>query len=147
MLIIKVIKSVLTKKKTQSVYQVRDGKRFISNETKTILPTQKIEVKKTITQVKTEKVNSDIQIYNLTFTNNSESMKLSSDKSIIESSLKNNIEMKFSCNMGGCASCKVKVIKGKVDIKGSNCLTDEEISEGYILACVAYPLEDLVLEI
>ena len=148
MLIIDVIKSVLGKKNKQTVYQVRDGKRFKPNETNSSSENKKIELEKTVIKPKIEEDNfSNNQLFNINFSNTLKSMNATSDKSIIESSLENDVFMKFSCSMGGCASCKVKLIKGKVDMKSPNCLTEEEISDGYILACVSYPLEDLVLEV
>ncbi|MEM9194738.1 MAG: ferredoxin--NADP reductase [Myxococcota bacterium] len=47
------------------------------------------------------------------------------------------LDLKFSCAMGGCGACKVRLVEGEVDVAEPNCLTREERADGYVLACVA----------
>ncbi|MFD3155773.1 corrinoid activation/regeneration protein AcsV [Haloimpatiens sp. FM7330] len=52
------------------------------------------------------------------------------------------------CNgNGSCGKCKVKIIDGKVDSKKTRHISDDEWSEGYVLACCSKVIEDLVVEV
>lgn len=57
-------------------------------------------------------------------------------------------EMPFSCNSGVCASCKGRVIAGRVNpgAAGDHTLTVEEIAHGAVLFCQAKPLTDIEIE-
>ena len=48
----------------------------------------------------------------------------------------------FACKAGVCATCRAKVTKGKVEMAARYGLTDEEVSDGYVLTCQSVPLED-----
>lgn len=47
------------------------------------------------------------------------------------------VELPFSCTMGGCGACKVKV-RGNVVQSEPNCLSPKEREEGFVLSCCAY---------
>ncbi len=52
----------------------------------------------------------------------------------------------FSCRAGACATCRLKVLSGKVCASGeNNALTPDERARGYVLSCVAEPEGDLTL--
>lgn len=56
--------------------------------------------------------------------------------------------MPFSCNSGVCASCKGRVVSGRVSpgAAGDHTLTAEEIANGAVLFCQARPLTDIEIE-
>lgn len=60
--------------------------------------------------------------------------------------LRSGLKLNFSCTVGGCAACKLKVISGAVAVDEPNCLSDQERSAGYILSCSAYAQESVVLD-
>jgi ring-1,2-phenylacetyl-CoA epoxidase subunit PaaE len=45
--------------------------------------------------------------------------------------------MDYSCAMGGCGACKVRLCDGAVEMEEPNCLTSQERGQGYVLACVS----------
>ncbi|HEX5546276.1 MAG TPA: 2Fe-2S iron-sulfur cluster-binding protein [Ktedonobacterales bacterium] len=52
----------------------------------------------------------------------------------------------FSCRAGACATCRLKVLSGRVCASGeNNALTPDERARGYVLSCVAEPEGDLTL--
>ena len=51
------------------------------------------------------------------------------------------------CNFGACGTCKLRKTSGEVDMIHNGGISDEEIAEGYILACCAYPKGDVALDI
>jgi ring-1,2-phenylacetyl-CoA epoxidase subunit PaaE len=60
-------------------------------------------------------------------------------QSILEAGLAAGLPMPYSCTMGGCAACKVKLERGSVLMREPNCLAASERAAGYVLACVANP--------
>lgn len=67
-------------------------------------------------------------------------------ETILEAGLRSGVKLDFSCTVGGCAACKLKVISGAVTVDEPNCLSDRERSDGYILSCSAYAQESVVLD-
>jgi ring-1,2-phenylacetyl-CoA epoxidase subunit PaaE len=45
----------------------------------------------------------------------------------------------FACKAGVCATCRAKVVGGKVEMAARYGLTDEEIEQGYVLTCQSVP--------
>ncbi len=66
---------------------------------------------------------------------------------ILEAAQDQGVEIPFSCTVGGCASCRVKLMAGKVALGEPNCLDPDERKEGYILACVSRPLGPCRIEV
>lgn len=46
----------------------------------------------------------------------------------------------FACKAGVCATCRARVIKGKVEMAACYGLTDEELAAGYALTCQSVPV-------
>lgn len=53
------------------------------------------------------------------------------------------------CHGGGCGVCKVRILEGAVrtGAMSRSRVSAEEERAGYVLACRAYPLSDVVLEV
>lgn len=66
---------------------------------------------------------------------------------ILEAAQDAGVDMPFSCTVGGCASCRVKLKSGKVSLGEPNCLDPDEKADGYILACVSKPLGPCTVEV
>ncbi len=64
-------------------------------------------------------------------------------ETLLEAGLRLGAEMPFSCTLGGCGRCRVKVLEGQVSMPEPNGLLPEEIAQGYALACLAKPLTAL----
>jgi ring-1,2-phenylacetyl-CoA epoxidase subunit PaaE len=63
-------------------------------------------------------------------------------KPILDILDKEGFDAPYSCRGGVCCSCKAKVLEGKATMTMNYALTDEEVKEGYILACQAHPASD-----
>lgn len=67
-------------------------------------------------------------------------------QTILEAGLNAGLNLDYSCTLGGCGECMMRLVSGKVTMEEPNCLTDGEASKGLILACVAHALEDCTVE-
>lgn len=68
-------------------------------------------------------------------------------QTLLEAGLAAGVAMPFSCAIGGCGACKVKVAEGVVAMDEPNCLTDEERTAGCALACVGHPSDGAVIHV
>lgn len=68
-------------------------------------------------------------------------------QTILEAGLAAGIEMPFSCAMGGCGACRVRLTSGDVQMEEPNCLSRAERDDGYVLACVCRPLGTASVEV
>jgi ring-1,2-phenylacetyl-CoA epoxidase subunit PaaE len=63
-------------------------------------------------------------------------------KSILKASLEMEIRLPFSCEKGVCTACMGTCKTGKVEMKGSDALSENELNKGYILTCISKPLSN-----
>ena len=66
-------------------------------------------------------------------------------ESVLEAGLKHGIDLRYSCKGGVCATCRCKVVEGKVDMDANYALEDYEIARGFVLSCQSFPVSDKLL--
>ena len=66
------------------------------------------------------------------------------ETSILDAALRVRPELPYSCKGGMCASCKARVVEGKVAMERNWALVDSEVDAGYVLTCQSHPLTDSV---
>jgi len=66
-------------------------------------------------------------------------------ESVLEAGLKHGIDLRYSCKGGVCATCRCKVVDGKVDMDANYALEDYEIARGFVLSCQSFPVSDKLL--
>ncbi len=62
--------------------------------------------------------------------------------SVLEKVNKEGYDAPYSCKGGVCATCKARVIEGKVNMTINYSLTDSDVEEGYILTCQSHPASE-----
>lgn len=70
------------------------------------------------------------------------------EQSLLDALLRAGVWMPNSCNQGTCGTCKLRVVSGSVDHRGSpeSTLSRDERADGLALACQATPCTDVVVE-
>lgn len=68
-------------------------------------------------------------------------------ETVLEAASRAGVTLPFSCAMGGCAACKVKLVSGAVALPEPSCLSEDERRSGYVLTCVGHATEPTVLEV
>jgi ferredoxin len=64
----------------------------------------------------------------------------------LQAARKEFIPIPTGCQRGGCGMCKVKVLDGEYDqelIRSHDALSDEELEDGFALACCMHAKSDL----
>lgn len=75
-------------------------------------------------------------------------IKVPGNKTILQQAMSENIVLPYSCRSGMCSSCKANCSSGKISLMKGHLLPENEINNGKILTCVAYPeSEEITIEI
>ena len=84
-----------------------------------------------------------------TATINGRQIKVLPKETILTAALRNGVAFPYSCKVGGCATCKCKLLEGKVKelTNASYILSEDQLRSGYILACQSVPRSDVRIEV
>ena len=67
-------------------------------------------------------------------------------ETVLESALGQRVPAPYSCTMGGCGACRMKLRAGAMTLEEPNCLSAEERAQGYVLTCIGRATQPCVLE-
>lgn len=68
----------------------------------------------------------------------------SNGKVILDAAIEHGVDAPFACKGAVCATCRGKLLEGKVRMQKNFALTDSEVEEGYILTCQSHPTTPVV---
>ncbi len=86
--------------------------------------------------------------YQVTIEPTGDVIEVEDGQTILQAALRQGVWLPFACGHGTCATCKVQVLEGDVDVGAASpfALMDLEREEGKVLACCALPQSDVVIE-
>ncbi|URM96545.1 FAD-binding oxidoreductase [Actinomadura madurae] len=68
-------------------------------------------------------------------------------QTLLDAGLAAGLSMPYSCTVGNCGDCMVKLRTGEITQNEPNCLTPQQKADGYILTCIGCPLSKVTLDI
>ncbi|GAA5156523.1 MULTISPECIES: 2Fe-2S iron-sulfur cluster-binding protein [Amycolatopsis] len=68
-------------------------------------------------------------------------------QTLLDAGLAAGLPMPYSCTVGNCGECMVRLRAGKIAQNEPNCLTPQQKADGYVLTCVGCPLSEVTLDI
>jgi len=74
------------------------------------------------------------------FSASGKSVHIASDITILAAAQQAGLGISYACQMGLCGTCLVKKTAGDVVMEHQGGITDDDIAEGYILACCSRPV-------
>jgi ring-1,2-phenylacetyl-CoA epoxidase subunit PaaE len=68
-----------------------------------------------------------------------------SDESILAAAGRAGLDVPYSCRSGVCATCRAKLLEGRVHMDRNFALEQADLDAGFVLTCQAHPLTDRVV--
>ena len=87
------------------------------------------------------------QQYRVSLLHSNQTVEIDHTNTLLDAIEAANVSIITECRSGVCGACKCKVTKGSVEPNSTLTLSEDELAQGYVLACSAQPTSDVVLEL
>lgn len=74
-------------------------------------------------------------------------LEVGEDEAIIDVVEREGHVLPIACRYGGCITCAARMIEGKVRQPNGTALNKRQSKAGYVLLCVARPVQDCVFDV
>jgi len=92
----------------------------------------------------------EVEYHDIELTKEGETMEVASNETILDKAEDEGFDLPYACRQGQCVSCAAYTPDGPSEDHvihyEQETFTDDELEEGYMLTCVAYPISDFTLE-
>lgn len=92
----------------------------------------------------------DVEYHEIEYEKEGETIEVATNENLLEAGEDEGWDLPYACREGQCLSCAGRVTDGDAHeymrMANNEVLSDEEIEQGYILTCVAYPTDEFTLE-
>jgi len=92
----------------------------------------------------------EVEYHEIELAKEGETIEVASNETILDKAEDEGFDLPYACRQGQCVSCAAYSPDGPADDNvihyEQETFTDEELEEGYMLTCVAYPIADFTLE-
>lgn len=83
----------------------------------------------------------------VTFATSGVTVKVAETETILAAAKANGLNIPSGCTFGVCGTCKVKKTSGDVHMVHNGGISEDDIAEGYILACCSNPIGKVAVEV
>ncbi|SNB74576.1 Ferredoxin-NADP reductase [Arboricoccus pini] len=82
----------------------------------------------------------------VTFRKTGKTVVCATGETILDAATRESVDLQSSCRSGICGACKIKRIRGRVDMPAQQVLSEDDIADGFVLTCVGQPQGDVLLD-
>ncbi|MCB8879976.1 iron-sulfur cluster-binding domain-containing protein [Acidisoma cellulosilytica] len=85
--------------------------------------------------------------FTLRFEPSGKTVAIGPEDTVLTAAGKLGIPISYACGDGICGTCRITKLEGAVEMNHQGGIEDDEVADGEILACCAYPRSNLVLKV